>query len=135
MKHDGLKGTFSQLLADMRTAAREQLRLLDLEAQRAGQALALMLAYGMMAGLLLCTAWLGLCAAAVLLLVERGSSASLALLLAVLLNLLVGAGLVLAMRSQARTLAFPATRQNLGSGVLLFLAWRKLRSPPPAGPP
>ncbi|RFO97155.1 hypothetical protein DIC66_08405 [Rhodoferax lacus] len=134
MKPDSLKGTFSQLLADVRTAARAQLRLLDLEAQRAGQALALMLAYGMVAGLLLCTAWLGLCAAAVLWLVERGSSASLALLLAVLLNLLVGAGLLLAMRSQARTLAFPATRQNLGSGVLLFLAWRKLRSPPPAGP-
>jgi hypothetical protein len=134
MKHDGLMGTFSQLLADVRTAARDQMRLLDLEAQRAGQALALMLAYGMVAGLLLCTAWLGLCAAAVLWLVERGSSASLALLLAVLLNLLLGAGLLLAMRSQARTLAFPATRQNLGSGVLLFLAWRKLRSPPPAGP-
>ena len=129
MKTDSLKGTFSQLLADVRKAAREQLRLLDLEAQRAGQALALMLAYGMVAALLLCTAWLGLCASAVLGLVELGCRTSLALLLAVLLNLVAGLGLLLAMRRQARTLAFPATRQNLGSGVLLFLAWRKLRSP------
>ena len=129
MKPDSLLGTLGQLLADVRCAAREQLRLLDLEAQRAGQALALMLAYGMVAGLLLCTAWLGLCASAVLGLVELGCRVSLALLLGVLLNLAAGAGLVFAMRRQARTLAFPATRQNLGSGVLLFLAWRKLRSP------
>jgi uncharacterized membrane protein YqjE len=130
MQPDSLLGTLGQILADLRCAARAQLHLLDLEAQRAGQALALMLAYGMVAGLLLCTAWLGLGAAAVLWMVELGCRVSLALLLAVLLNLAAGLGLLFAMRRQARTLAFPATRQNLGSGVLLFLAWRKLRSPP-----
>jgi hypothetical protein len=136
MQPDSLIGIFGQLLADLRTAARAQLHLLDLEAQRAGQALALMLAYGMLAGLLLCAAWLGLCAAAVLLLVEHDMRASMALLLVVLLNLVAGAGLVLAMRYQARLLSFPATRQNLGSGVLLFLVWRKLRRPatPPGAP-
>ncbi len=119
--------TLGQLLADVRGAAQAQLTLLDLEAQRAGQAATLMLAYAMVAGLLLCTAWLGLCSVAVLALVEQGCRLSLALLLAVLLNLLAGLGLGFAMRRQARRLAFPATRQNLGSGLLLFLAWRKLR--------
>ena len=128
MKAEGFMATLGLVLDEVRAAARDQLRLLDLEAQQAGQALALMLACALVAGLLLGAAWLGLCAAAVLGLVELGLRTSLALLLAVLLNLGAGVALLLAMRQQARALAFPATRQNLGSGVLLFLAWRKLRS-------
>ena len=135
MQPDSFIGIAGKLLGDLRQAARAQLDLLDLEAQRAGQALALMLAYGMVAGLLLCAAWIGLCAVAVLLLVEHDMRASMALLLLVLLNVAGGVGLALAMRRQARVLSFPATRQNLGSGVLLFLAWRKLRRPAhPASP-
>ncbi len=119
MQPDSFIGIAGKLLGDLRQAARAQLDLLDLEAQRAGQALALMLAYGMVAGLLLCAAWIGLCAVAVLLLllVEHDMRASMALLLLVLLNVAGGVGLA------------------LGSGVLLFLAWRKLRRPAhPASP-
>jgi Putative Actinobacterial Holin-X, holin superfamily III len=130
MPPDNFLGALGQLLAGVRHAAQAQLRLLDLEAQRAAQALVLMLAYGLVAGLLLGTAWLGLCAAAVLWLCTLGCNTSLALLLAVLLNGVAGLGLLWAMRQQARTLAFPATGHHVGSGVLLFLAWRKLRSPP-----
>jgi uncharacterized membrane protein YqjE len=128
----------AQMLAGLREAAREQLRQLDLEAQRASRALGLLLAYGMLAALLLAFAWLGLCGVLVLWLVERGQSPSLALLVAVLINLASVLGLLLALRSQARKLTVPGTHKGLGAGMLLWLAWRQLRphpsSPtPPAG--
>ena len=127
MPQDSLINQVFQFLDDLRRAAQMQLQLLDLEAQQAGNALALMMVYGLVAGLLLCVAWIGLCAAGVLWLVQLGCNLSLALLLGVLLNLVGGLGLGLAMRRKARALSFPATRQSLGSGVLLFLIWRKLR--------
>lgn len=124
-----------QLLAGLREAAREQLRQLDLEAQRASQALALLLAYGVLAGLLLGFAWLGLCGVLVLWLVERELTPSLALLLAVLLNLAGVLGFALAARRKARLLSVPGTHKGLGGGMLLWLAWRQLRPPTPASPP
>jgi hypothetical protein len=129
-----------QLLAGLREAAREQLRQLDLEAQRASQALALMLAYGVLAGLLLGFAWLGLCGVLVLWLVEQSLSPSLALLVAVLLNLAGVLALVLAARAKQRQLSVPGTHKGLGAGMLLWLAWKQLRphhppSPAPRQPP
>jgi uncharacterized membrane protein len=122
----------TQLLAGLREAAREQLRQLDLEAQRASKALALLLAYGLLAGLLLAFAWLGLCGVLVLWLVERGESPSQALLLAVLINLAGVVGLLLAARHHARKLTVPGTHKGLGAGMLLWLAWRQLRTHTPA---
>jgi hypothetical protein len=124
-----------QLLAGLREAAREQLRQLDLEAQRACQALALLLAYGLLAGLLLGFAWLGLCGVLVLWLMERNLNPSLALLLAVLLNLAGVLVLVLAARSKVRLLSAPGTHKGLGGGMLLWLAWRQLRPPSVKTPP
>lgn len=129
-----------QLLAGLREAAREQLRQLDHEAQRASEALALMLAYGVLAGLLLGFAWLGLCGVLVLWLVEQNLSPSLALLLAVLLNLAGVLGFALAARRNQRRLSVPGTHKGLGAGMLLWLAWRQLRPHhthphPPQRPP
>lgn len=127
MPKNSLFTAFSLLLEDLRGAAQLQMQLLDQEAQHAGQTLALMLGFGMVAGLLLFTAWIGLCAAGVLWLVQLNCNVIVALLVAVLLNVAGGVALGFAMRRKARVLSFPATKQNLGSGVLLFLAWRKLR--------
>ena len=135
MGQQAFMALIGQLLAGLREAAREQLRQLDLEAQRACQALALVLAYGLLAGLLLGFAWLGLCGVLVLWLVERNLSPSLALLLAVLLNLAGVLGLVLAARRKARLLSVPGTQKALGGGMLLWLAWRQLRPQPPQAPP
>jgi uncharacterized Tic20 family protein len=123
----------AQLLAGLREAAREQLHQLDLEAQRASKALGMLLAFGMLSGLLLAFAWLGLCGVLVLWLVERGQSPSVALLLAVLLTLAGVVGLLLAAHRQARKLSVPGTHKGLGAGILLWLAWRQLRphTPPP----
>ena len=86
-----------------------------------------MLAYGLLAGLLLGFAWLGLCGVLVLWLVEHNLSPSLALLLAVLLNLAGVLGLVLAARRKQRLLSMPGTHKGIGGGMLLWLAWRQLR--------
>jgi len=135
MGQNAFMALIAQLLAGLREAAREQLRQLDLEAQRASRALGLLLAYGMLAGLLLAFAWLGLCGVLVLWLVERGQSPSLALLLAVLLNLAGVLALVLAARRQAHRLTVPGTHKGFGAGMLLWLAWRQLRPQPASQTP
>jgi uncharacterized membrane protein YqjE len=135
MGQQAFMALIGQLLAGLREAAREQLRQLDLEAQRACRALALLLAYGVLAALLLGFAWMGLCGVLVLFLVERNLSPSLALLMAVLLNLLGVLACVLAARREARLLSVPGTHKGLGGGMLLWLAWRQLRPPTPASAP
>jgi hypothetical protein len=124
-----------QLLAGLREAWREQLRQLDQEAQSAFQAMLLMLAFGLLACLLLGFAWLGLCGALVLWLVEHNLSPSGALLLAAVLNLIGVLGMLLAARRELRLLSVPGTQQGLGAGMLLWLVWRQLRPRASAAPP
>ena len=93
--------------------AHDRFRLAALETQRAGESLVIMVVAGVMAGILLSCAWLGLVAAAVLWLVENGTVASSAILLAVTFNVLLALILSGIIRSKSRYLQFPATLSSL----------------------
>lgn len=93
--------------------AHDRLRLAALETQRAGQSLVTMVISGVMAALLLSSAWLGLMAVMVLELIEKDVTASSAILLAVVANLLISLILFSVIRIKARYLRFPATLRSL----------------------
>src|SRR5690606_40545082 len=63
--------------------------------------------------LLAVTAWLGLVSAGVVALVEQGITASIAILIAVAVNLVLAAILVFAVRKQVSHLQWPATLRSL----------------------
>jgi hypothetical protein len=67
--------------------AHDYLELAALEAKLAGQSLVTMLVAGVMLGILIVSAWLGLVSAGVLVLIDRGVSADVALVAAVSVNL------------------------------------------------
>ena len=93
--------------------AHDRFRLAALETQRAGESLVGMVVAGVMVGVLLSCAWLGLVAAAVLWLVGNGMVASSALLLAVAFNVLLALILLGVIRRKSRYLQFPATLRSL----------------------
>jgi hypothetical protein len=72
-----------------------------------------MIVAGIMVGVLLINAWLGLLTAAVLRLVAHGMVASSAILLAVAFNLLLTLLLFGVIRRKSRHLQFPATLRSL----------------------
>ncbi|NOT10398.1 MAG: phage holin family protein [Methylococcaceae bacterium] len=84
-------------------------RLVALETQHAGKSLVDMIILGVMAAVLLMTAWLGVVLAAVLELMENGVITSSAILLAVALNLLLVLILLHVIHRKGRHLKFPAT--------------------------
>jgi hypothetical protein len=98
---------------ELRGLTHDRFRLAALETQRAGKSLLEMIVAGVMVGVLLISAWLGLMAAAVQKLVEHGVVAtSSALLLAVASNLLFVLILVSVIRRKSRDLQFPATLRS-----------------------
>ncbi len=104
------------VLAAFGAVVRDGLTLAALEARRAGVGLAVMVALGVAAGLLLVTVWLLLAAAAVLGLDHAGVPAPLALLAVAALNL-AGAGLLaFVVVRLSRRLLFSATRRQFGVG-------------------
>lgn len=109
----GLLASAEVLWDDVRVIAHEHLRLVALEARRAGRSLALLLVYGILAGGLILGAWAGALAALVVWLIGAGLPASGALLIAALLNLAVAGLCVLAIRRHSRHLGFPATVRSL----------------------
>ncbi|MFU8789219.1 MAG: phage holin family protein [Methylobacter sp.] len=122
IKHDALPDelTGSKVLQDarllwheLRGLVYEHLRLAALETRRAGESLATMLIAGIMVALLLIGAWLGLVAAAVLMLIEQGIMASTALLLAVAANLFIALLLCGVIRRKSHYLQFPALLGSL----------------------
>jgi len=91
----------------------DRFRLVALETQRAGKTLVDMIMAGVMVGVLLTGAWLGLMAAAVLELVEQDVvTTSSAILLAVAFNLLLALLLFGVIRRMCRYLQFPATLRS-----------------------
>ena len=98
---------------ELRGLTHDRFRLAALETQRAGKSLVDMIVAGIMVGVLLISAWLGLLTAAVLRLVAHGMVASSAILLAVAFNLLLTLLLFGVIRRKSRHLQFPATLRSL----------------------
>ena len=98
---------------ELRGLVHDQLTLAALETRSAGNSLVTMIAAGVMVAALLVSAWLGLMGAAVLWLISIGVLASIAMLLAVVANLVLALVLYDVIRRQSRHLQFPATLRSL----------------------
>ena len=113
----GLLDNAAALWGDLKGLAHDHLELAALETRQAGESLVWIIAYGIVVGVLCVSAWLGLVAALVLWLVDRGMPASAAVLLAVVVNLLGAFGFVLAIKKTSQALRFPATVRALKPGA------------------
>ena len=91
----------------------DRLQLAALETRRAGDSLVTMIISGVMIAGLLTSAWLGLLAAAVVVLIDTGLAASSAILLATAFNLFLALILLGLIRRKSRHLQFPATLRSL----------------------
>ena len=111
----GLLEGAGSLFRELQGVAHDYVVLAALETKRAGQSLVVMVAAGVMMAILLISAWLGLVAAGVIGMIAAGMATWLALLIAVVANLLVAAGLYGVIHYKRRDLAFPATVRNLRS--------------------
>ena len=109
----GLLEQAGLLWAELRALAHDQFELVALEMRQACSRFALMVALALVAAALCATAWLGLVAAAVFWLVERGASPVGALLAAVVANLAVAALCVLLLRREGREVPFAATLRSI----------------------
>ncbi|MFZ4704323.1 MAG: phage holin family protein [Candidatus Methylumidiphilus sp.] len=109
----GVLENAQSLLHELLGLGQDRFRLAAMETRRAGESLVAMIVTGVMAGILLVSAWLGLLAAAVLWLVEHGIVPSGALLLAVAVSLLFALALWGVIRRKSRCLQFPATLRSL----------------------
>ena len=101
------------LIREFQGVAHDYFVLAALETKRAGMSLVIMLAAGVMMAILLISAWLGLVTAGVFGLIAAGLAPWLSVLIAVVANLAVAAGLYALIRYKQRYLAFPATARNL----------------------
>jgi branched-subunit amino acid ABC-type transport system permease component len=108
----GLLEQAGLLWAELRGLAHDQFELVALELRQACSRFALMVALALVAAALCATAWLGLAAAAVFWLIERGASPVDALLAAVGANLAVAALCVLLLRRESREMPFAATLRS-----------------------
>jgi hypothetical protein len=109
----GLLEQAGLLWAELRGLAHDQFELVALEVRQACSRFALMVALALAAAALTATAWLGLVAAAVFWMIERGTSPAGALLAAVCANLAVAAACVLLLLREGRELPFPATLRSI----------------------
>ena len=109
----GLIHSVETLWADLRGVAYDHLLLATLEVQRAGESFAAIMVYGFVISALLISAWLGTACALVLWLIDNGFTASVALLLVALFNLLGAIAFAMAIRRKSHFLRFPATVRSL----------------------
>ncbi len=101
------------VLRDLPGLIGDRVDLLALELQRAGVALASMVAWLVVAAIVGATGWLALCGAVTLLLIERGLSGAAVLIGVMVVNLVIAAWAVHKVRSLAPLLKLPATRRQL----------------------
>lgn len=113
----GLVDEIKALWNDARGLVHDQLELAALETRLAGQSLAVIVGAGVAIAILLVSAWLGLLGVLVLLLILLGVWASLALLFAVALNLLIAGGLYLLIRNRSRMIGWKATLASIRPGT------------------
>lgn len=109
----GLLEQAGLLWAELRGLAHDQFELVALELRQACSRFALMVALALAAAALTATAWLGLVAAIVFWMIERGASPAGALLSAVCANLAVAAACVLLLLREGRELPFAATLRSI----------------------
>jgi hypothetical protein len=110
----GLLGEVLLLGRDLRSMAHGQLRLAALETRHAGESLVGIVAMGLVAAGLGLSAWLALIAAGGMALVEVGVlTASVALLLGAVINIVLALLLVVLVRQRSRALLLSATVDSL----------------------
>ena len=106
----GLLHEARSLFIEVRELAQDRLKLAALETRLAGQSVVRMLIAGVVAAVMLISAWLALVGVGVVALVTyAGFSAVSALALAAAVNVAAAAGLYVAIRKMSRNLAFPKT--------------------------
>lgn len=96
----------------------DSVQLAALETRLAAESLVTMIVAGIIAAILVVSAWLGLIAAAVMALIGAGMIPALAVLLAVLANLLLALALYLVVRGKGRNLRWAATIRTLAPSSL-----------------
>jgi hypothetical protein len=109
----GILDELSDTIASARRVISDFLELLSLETRRAGLSLAWMAACGVVAAILVVTAWLGLMAALALWAVSLGIPWMTAVAVISLANLLAAAIMTSLCIRISRHLLFPATRRQL----------------------
>ncbi len=113
LSSSGILDDAQSLWQELRALSFDRLQLAALETQRAGRSLVSMLIAGIIAACLLGSAWLGLLATVVLVMIEHGLPVGSAMLLAVAANLLAALILLVLIRRKSRFLKFPATLNSL----------------------
>lgn len=114
-KEAGLLDDFRLLWHELTELRHVSFRLFALEAQRAGISLVMMMIAGILIAILLSAVWLGLVAAAMLMLkhFDLVTDDIKLILLAVLINALMVLLLMIVIRSKSHHLRFPATVRSL----------------------
>lgn len=103
----------SALWNEVRGLTHDRFQLAALETQQAGVSLVNMVMAGVLVAGLLCGAWMGILAAAVMGMVENGVMVRSAILLAVILNLLLALVFCRVLHRKSRHLRFQATLNSL----------------------
>lgn len=112
-----LSASLALLWRDLRGLVGDRVELLSLELHRAGLALAQLLLWVLVATILASTAWLALCGAVAMWMLEQGLHWSAVLALLMVLNIGAAWFALNRARSMAPRLALPATRRHLRFGV------------------
>jgi hypothetical protein len=113
LNDSGVLADARSLWAELCGLSLDRLQLAALETRRAGDSLVTMIISGVMIAGLLTSAWLGLLAAAVVVLIDTGLATSSAILLATAFNLFLALILLGLIRRKSRHLQFPATLRSL----------------------
>jgi hypothetical protein len=111
----GLLEDARSLWQEVSELAHDQLSLAALETRLAGESLVIMIVAGVMIAVLLVSAWLGLMASAIMVLVGTGVTAHLAVLIGVGTNALVALILFMVVRRKSRHLQWAASTRSLSS--------------------
>jgi uncharacterized membrane protein YqjE len=112
---DGIIGGVADAFNSVRRVFSDLFRLFSLEVRRAGLTLMWMVALGVLAAMLMATAWLSLMAALALWAVSLGLTWISAMVAIALANLATAAIIAFSCVSLSRNLLFPATRRQLAT--------------------
>lgn len=112
-KEPGLGELFGRLFSDTRQLVADFAHLAVLDARRAGVRLAMLLSAGLIIAILVVTAWMGLVAAGIVWMFDKGVSWPLAIALAALVNVVGAAGLAWWARHLVSDMPFTALLRQL----------------------